>query len=105
MVILASQFELAVGNPLDEVHHVPCNQSGGILDNLRSNADMTLRDGLDCLFMLLANILVGPFELDEGCKTEIIGHTEQWRERNLLYPHIESSSALSPSRSVGASGR
>lgn len=58
MVILASQFELAVGNPLNKVHHVPCDQSGGILDNLRTNADMTLRNCINSLFIKSANILV-----------------------------------------------
>jgi hypothetical protein len=63
MIILASQFELAVGNPLHEVNHVPGNQSSGILNNLRTNADMALRNGLNGLFIKSADIHGRPFAL------------------------------------------
>lgn len=66
MVILASQFELAVGNPLHKVHHVPGNQSSGILDNLRSDADMTLRDSFNGLVNRLADIPVTPLTQNQA---------------------------------------
>lgn len=61
MVILASQFELAVGNPLHKVDQVPGNQSSGILDNLGSDTDMTLRDSFNGLVIRLADVPVTPF--------------------------------------------
>jgi hypothetical protein len=61
MIILASQFELAVGNPLHEVNHVAGDQGSGILNNLGTNADMTLRNGLNGLFIKSADILLRPF--------------------------------------------
>lgn len=51
VVILASQPELAVRNPLHKVYHVPRDQSCGILNNLCSDADMTLRDSFNGLLI------------------------------------------------------
>jgi hypothetical protein len=107
MIILASQFELAVGNPLHEVNHVPGDQSSRILNNLRTNADMTLRNGLNGLVITSVDILGRPFTPTRTLRaTSIKGRKSisYGRKKNSPYPQTESFSVLSPSQLAGASG-
>jgi hypothetical protein len=109
MIVLASQFELAVGNPLHEVNHVPGDQSSRILNNLRTNADMALRNGLNGLFIKSADV---PGRLFTPTRTFYVGNEYErtiidliWKEENSPYPQTGSFSVLSPSQLAGASGK